>query len=184
MNVVTTALSILLVNEIELNFVNEIRSKYDKSFLRWMPHINLLFPFVNEEQFDKVINILQPILLNIDSFNINMNEIGYFSQGKDKITVHIKSSNDDKLQELYNIICLNLPQELKELITAKHYHKFNPHLTIGQFSKSNKLSTLNELKLWLGDGFILKIDKISILQRSKINIKEPFHIEKEIFLKL
>jgi hypothetical protein len=38
-------------------------------------------------------------------------------------------------------------------------YKYNPQITIGQFSKSDRKSKLNILKQWLRDGFILKIYK-------------------------
>jgi len=32
--------------------IQEIRKKYDKSYPRWMPHVNLLYPFIVDDLFE------------------------------------------------------------------------------------------------------------------------------------
>lgn len=35
--------------------IQEIRKVHDKAYQRWMPHINIAFPFVKPENFDQFI---------------------------------------------------------------------------------------------------------------------------------
>lgn len=49
----STALT-LIISPTYHQKINEIRSKHDKAYPRWMPHINFMFPFVPLEQFPEV----------------------------------------------------------------------------------------------------------------------------------
>jgi hypothetical protein len=46
--------------------IQDIRAKYDKSYERWMPHINLLYPFVPAEQFETVADKLRQAASQIE----------------------------------------------------------------------------------------------------------------------
>ena len=50
---VTTALTLVIPIEFH-NKINEIRSKYDRAYPRWMPHINFFFPFVTQTELKNV----------------------------------------------------------------------------------------------------------------------------------
>jgi len=171
---VTTALTLVAPQEFH-DKINEIRKLYDKAYPRWMPHINFLFPFVSDDQFDTIVNKLEPTLKSFGTFELEMNEIGSFNQGK-TVTVHIKPKNYDKLKELFTIIRKELPE-----IKPKH-EEFGPHLTIGQFTKQEAPAKIEEMKKWLGSGFTFNIGYICILQRSKTDNNVPFDVVKKLNL--
>lgn len=166
----TTALTIIAPEEFQ-DKINQVRSKYDRAYPRWMPHINLLFPFVSLDNFEDIVDRLKE-LNDFGEIDLNMNEINYFSQGKN-VTVHIKPSNKNRLSELFEKITILLPE-----IKPKH-NEFHPHLTLAQFKKSELNEKLKELQEWLGDGFVFKINKISLIKR---NDNSPFVVEKEVML--
>ena len=173
---VTTALSILppLDSHNQLNF---LRSKYDKAYPRWMPHINLLFPFVSEDKFDEVEKNLSEVLSTTTSFAIFLDHVNGFSQGKGNMTYHYAPSDDSNLQNLYKVVRKAIPdfKPQKDIFAA--------HMTVAQTTKQSESVVLEEIKKELGDGFGFPVDRIYILQRSKTDGKEPFHIAREIFLK-
>lgn len=168
----TTALTIVAPPEFH-NKINLIRSVNDKAYPRWMPHMNLLFPFVDENNFKTIKDKLESSLKDFGPMELNMNKIEYFVQGKN-ITFHISPDNDSKLQELFKIIRKTLPD-----IKIKH-QQFHPHLTIGQFKKNELDAKLTELNKWLGSGFIFKIEKICLIKRKD---EKPFEIITEVLLK-
>ena len=153
--------------------INEIRTKYDKAYPRWMPHINFIFPFVPAERFDEMAARLGD-LGSFGGFDLHMNQIGYFDQGQ-TVTFHIKPSNQILLQRLFNTIRLALPE-----IEVKH-DEFHPHLTLGQFPKSEIEIRQAELKTWLGSGIQVKVDRIHMINRNKTD-GAPFQINREISL--
>jgi len=175
---VTSALTLVIPSEY-VDKINEIRSKQDKAYPRWMPHINFLFPFVEEHEFDDVTDKLEKALSEFNSFEITLNTIGSFAQGKN-LTVHISPPPNEanvKLQELFKVIRATLPY-----VQVKH-NEFHPHLTIAQIPKAGADKALNELVTWLGSGFTFKVDKICILKRPRDDNTIGFSVSKTISLK-
>jgi len=65
--------------------VNEIRLAYDRAAKRWPPHINFMFPFIPVEQFEEAREKLEAELQNESAFEVVLEKIGFFSQGKGNI---------------------------------------------------------------------------------------------------
>lgn len=171
---VTTALTLVIPDEF-VNKINEIRSKYDKAYKRWMPHINFIFPFVEASEFNDVELCLKKELINVQPFELTLDEIGYFPQGKN-LTVHIKTKDETNLKKLFSVIKKALPN-----VQIKH-DEFHPHLTIAQIPKQESQKQLDQFKLWLGDGLTFMVDKIYILKRSKSDNDVPFHCNSHVKL--
>ncbi|GAB5354382.1 hypothetical protein AAMO2058_000114000 [Amorphochlora amoebiformis] len=117
--------------------IQSIRKVHDKAYARWMPHVNLVYPCVAYKDFDAYGKLLEAHCENIKPFVVNLNQVGHFSQ-RQAWTVHLVPHSQNKgkeWNELHNqcIQALNLlkPEEAK----AKR-KGFRPHLTIGQFPKS------------------------------------------------
>jgi poly(A) polymerase len=62
-----------------------------QSYKRWMPHVNLLYPFVPYEQFEKTAPLLSEALQSVKPFKVTLNTFGYFSHGKSS-TLWLKPS--------------------------------------------------------------------------------------------
>lgn len=171
----TTALTLVVPNEFHEK-INNIRKVYDRAYPRWMPHINFLFPFVPEDQFDVIIKKLTPVFKSFGSFELDLNEIGHFKQGKN-ITMHIKPKDSTKLKELFDLIRKTIPE-----IPSKH-DTFNPHITIGQFKFSEVTNKAIEMVEWLKKNPIkFTVDSVCILQRSKVDGNVPFSVNTKIML--
>lgn len=178
----TTAAITLVVPDDLNKKINEIRSIYDKAYLRWMSHINLIFPFIslNDDKLKEVENMLDKKLKNLKPFTLSLSEMSFFSQGKTDITIHIKpnekSAEYHKLQELYKNIRSALPD-----VTVKR-ELFCPHLTIGQIKKNDK-KTYEEIQNWFEENknnLTFEVNNICILSRSKDDNSIPFSILKRI----
>jgi len=80
-----------------------ICSKHDQAYKRWMPHINLLYPFimddVNGEAFSMASKMLTPVLAEISPFSIrfDVNSFRYFKHGKN-CTLWLKPQSETTLQ--------------------------------------------------------------------------------------
>jgi 2'-5' RNA ligase len=173
---VTTALTLVIPEEFH-DKINIIRSKYDKAAVRWMPHINFLFPFVPLHQFEMVgVAIEKELKLNnITSFNMTLDDIGYFKQ-KGEYTIHLKGNNNSDIIKLNTILCKALvPLGIK----SKHA-VFNPHLTIAQCKVADFDNMIDTLNLWLSDINInFTVDKIHMISRSG---DSPFVVKRVINL--
>ena len=171
----TTALTIVAPEEVWAK-IDGIRKEHDSAYGRWMPHINLLFPFVPLALFDDYHDKLQMALVNFGSIEIHFDKISHFSQKK-AATVNLQVSDDKVLQELFKVITDTIPE-----VSSKKT-SFKPHLTIGQFPKSQLDTKLKELTTWLGDGIKVTIDNIYMINRSTNDNTVPFSKNREISLK-
>ena len=177
MTEVTTALSIILQDPADVQRVDEIRSKHDRAYPRWMPHINLLFPFVPQDQFADIEARLQPVLEQLEPVEILLDQVSHFKQKK-QATVHLKPSNPDHqqaLQTLYQIVRTTLPE-----IPVKR-DEFNAHLTLAQYKNSETEEQITALQnIFNANPIRLRVDRLYILQRSTEDKSVPFHIAKKI----
>ena len=114
--------------------IQEIRREHDKSFVRWMPHINMLYPFARDSEFatlkPKAIEALQ----EIQPFEITFSEFSYFQHGKKSSTLWLNPQENgaasSSLKRLETQLLKAFPQ-CDDL--AKRGNGFVPHLTVGQF---------------------------------------------------
>lgn len=166
----TTALAFVLPDEF-VEKINLIRQKYDKAVNRWPPHINFLFPFLPVSEFEIIESQLES-LQQFGSFQINFNRLGYFSQGKDNITFHLKLDYESeiKFQSLFKEIRKLLPN-----VTVKR-PDFHPHLTLGQCQISNWSEIEQEILNLIGNGFIVNCNHLFCLHRNSYtdDKMEPF----------
>jgi 2'-5' RNA ligase len=174
-NINNTKCAICIIPPIDkLSYVQDIRSKYDRAFDRWMPHINLVFPFVESDKIDEVVNKLEPILSQIPTFAIKFKNFDAFKRKKDA-TFHLVPEAAEKkievIQQLINIIISNLDET----------RNFHPHLTVGQCKKDELPLMLENLeKDFKEHQFIYLCDSIHIIERDD---DTPFQIKKTIKLK-
>ena len=166
---VKTALTIICP-KLESIQINNIREKYDKAYPRWMPHINLIFPFVTEQEFEKIKDTFIDQLKNVNPFTIKLNKISFFPQ-KQNVNIHLLPHDDSNLQELYLILIKLLPN-IKP--------NFYPHLTLGQMTKEKYENIKTELYQWISEGFEFTINEICLIKRYNNN---PFEIKEKFNLK-
>ena len=51
--------------------IQEVRVRYDKSFARWPPHVNLLYPFCEPEHFEEAAELCKEALRSTESFQVS-----------------------------------------------------------------------------------------------------------------
>ena len=171
----TSALSIVIPDEFVAK-INQIRAMNDKAYPRWMPHINLIFPFCDQSKFDNVYAQLSAKLAGFKKFTIKLNKIGSFAQS-DIMTIHVKPEDSTDLQKLFAKIDECLPS-----MTNSRFHEFHPHMTIAQTPTIGADKQIKQFQKWLGSGFTVNVDKICFLSRSKTDKNDQFVVVKEIVL--
>lgn len=103
---------------------------------RWMPHINLFWGFVPENEFNKYYSILSEI--EFEPFVIKLNQIDMFVH-ENNTTIFIKPDLESmvRLKELYN--------KCSDIFGNKIVSEFNPHLSIETITSDK--SILNKLEI-------------------------------------
>ena len=78
--------------------IQSIRSIHDKAYPRWMPHINFIYPFVPEGNFENIKTQLEPVLKREKPFQIQFDQssLDYFKQRGDECTYHLTTKDKSR----------------------------------------------------------------------------------------
>jgi RNA 2',3'-cyclic 3'-phosphodiesterase len=156
--------------------IQSIRSIHDKAYRRWMPHINLIYPFFPEADFDQIRERLEVIFQNMSPFVIEFDasSVNYFKQKGQECTFHLRPKETQRIAELHDIL-------MNELFKDKmNSTPFEAHLTLGQTTKSRISDIMIEMKAkWSPIKFT--IDRISMISRGN-DPNDQFTVKKQIFL--
>ena len=161
------ALALLIPSRLTSD-IEDVRREHDKAYDRWMPHINFLFPFVQEHNIPDVAKRLTEELSKLPLFVLNLSEVGSFSQ-RDGNTFHLKSKDETNMIELYAAARRAIPE------FKPQRDDFHPHLTLGQWKKSENPTSM--LQSTFGGGITVVVDKLCIITRTKDG---PFSVHTEI----
>jgi len=124
--------------------IQQIRKLYDKAYARWMPHINMVYPFIPGENFPDVVEDLKVSLSSISPFKIAFKDLGYF-QHKGSCTLWANPRTEsNELIQLNNILESTFPY-CKDL-SSKSDEGFSPHLTLGQFTSKEIQQKVKEFE--------------------------------------
>jgi len=167
----TTAL-VILPDHDQQNEINKIRSKKDKAFPRWMPHINLLYPFVPLDEFNEAAQLIRDAVIGFGSFSVELDQIAHFKNGKNSVTYHLRPSESSKKD------IVDLQKDISDALEFKNKKQFNPHLTLGQCSKNDFDSEKQEASSLLGT-ISFQVNKVYMIARSDTE-DTPYLILKEI----
>lgn len=157
--------------------IQMIRSIHDKAYARWMPHINLIYPFVPESEFDQTKEKLERVLQEQTPFDIEFDQssIQYFKQKGQQCTFHLRPKISAKTVEIQNQI-----QNALFKSTGGTTPSFEAHLTLGQTTTSRISDVLIEMKSkWTPIKFT--VDRLAMISREN-DPNEEFSIKKQIFL--
>jgi 2'-5' RNA ligase len=67
--------------------IQAIRQVHDRQFHRWMPHINLLYPFYPAEQFVEVVPRLATACARVSAFPVTLAEFRMFAHPSGRVTL-------------------------------------------------------------------------------------------------
>ncbi len=142
--------------------IQSIREKYDPHFRRWMPHINLIYPFCPAENFADYRSIFQQILRQFSPFLIELATFKSFEHKRQKFTIWLSPEPREPLQ--------NLQQQLVKIVPEyddvnRFKGGFTPHLSVGQVRGRSALKRLieNLQKDWRPLRFM--VDRIYFIGR-------------------
>ncbi|CAF1293269.1 unnamed protein product [Adineta steineri] len=156
--------------------IQSIRSIHDKAYPRWMPHINLIYPFIPESEFanmkiklDSVFNAEGPFQIEFDQSSFQ-----YFTQKRGECTFHLRPKQTENVIELYKKIEKVLPNYLLK------DRPFEAHLTLGQTTTSRISDVFIEMKAkWKKITFT--VDRICMISREN-DPNDLFSIKNQVLL--
>jgi poly(A) polymerase len=157
--------------------IQSLREQYDRSFMRWMPHINLIYGFVPEDYFAQAAALIQNALASFEPFEIHLREFSSFAQKRhSSLWLKPDSSPPNALCQLQATLQALFP--LCDEQIRKSERGFTPHLTVGQCSQAHSQNLLAQWqKTWKPQSF--RVSEVHLISRRN---DEPFAIRHSIIL--
>ncbi|KAI1326246.1 hypothetical protein F5Y16DRAFT_375716 [Xylariaceae sp. FL0255] len=148
--------------------IDSLRSRYDKAYMKWPPHINLIYPFVGADDLplasgliaSRLNSSLQPL-----SQQVRLDAVGTFIHRHDN-TIFLHDSDEVRDPKLRN-----LRKALKEALTGHASpDSYRMHLTIGQ-SQDHQAAPHKFLmaKAYMLPKIEWTVDKLHIMIREREN---------------
>ena len=150
--------------------IQSIRGKHDAHATRWMPHINILFPFVTADQLADTAHVLAAQLASFAPFEICFDDVSLFSHSAKSHTFWLspRTASGVDIAEIHRAAA-NLFPICDDSSSRKT--GFSPHLTLGQV-KGHTPDKAMLKALWPGGTFTCS--RLFILARSTFD--DPFHV--------
>ena len=110
--------------------VQEVRRRLDPQVLRWPPHVNLLFGFIPESEFDAALPLLSKAVAATGAFETQLAEVRHFTHRSDStLWLHPTGA---AWQTLHTALAEAFP-------TCRNREAFTPHLTIGKVADPTRM---------------------------------------------
>jgi 2'-5' RNA ligase len=154
--------------------IQEIRRRHDRQVDRWMPHVNLLYPFRPQSELPVVAPRLLAACASAAPFTLSLGVFRYFRHGSGGCTLWLAPEPAESLRRLQ--AALQAPfSDCDDL--SRFPAGFTPHLSVGQFrSAADCERVLGELQeAWRPIEF--RLAAVSVLTRGPAG---PFAAERRI----
>ncbi|KAK4166025.1 nuclear poly(A) polymerase 1 [Cladorrhinum sp. PSN259] len=117
--------------------VDHLRSLYDKAYLKWPPHINVLYPFIPPSSLDESAfsSSLLPISSYSSPFQLCLNQSGVFEHKRSPNTLYLTSSSQDQIDRVKELR-RNILKTLNIQDGGRDQQKFRMHMTVAQSDDS------------------------------------------------
>ncbi|MBU1899592.1 2'-5' RNA ligase family protein [Myxococcota bacterium] len=128
--------------------IQAIRAAHDKSYARWMPHINLLYGFLPEAHFAEAADVISRALAEFEPFTLSLNAFKRFDHGKSE-TIWLEPLTAPHAQQIHRlqaILQAAFPQCDELVRRGDEIHGYQPHLTVGQ--SLNRAETPQLMAAW------------------------------------
>ncbi len=153
--------------------IQSIRGVHDKAHVvRWMPHINILFPFVAAHQMEHAAQLLADQFASTPPFQIRFDDMGVFSHSPRSHTFWLRPQTvcGTEIAELHRTALKLFPlcDDARDRPSG-----FCPHLTLGQ-TKGHAPDMTQLASLWPRGGGEFTCSRVFLLARSAFD--DPFHV--------
>lgn len=156
----TTAV-VLIPPESAQPSIQAIRRIHDRNFVRWMPHITLLYPFAERHNFADITPALAEVAQQVAPFSIQLARFNAFKHRK-SCTMFLVPEPADEIVHLHGVLMEHLPDYND---TAQFAGGFHPHLSVGQFQHRSLDSEQRRLQTeW--EPVECEIESLSLIYRS------------------
>lgn len=135
--------------------IQAIRSRFDRQFQRWMPHITMVYPFRPISQFDATLPAIRRVCAAAPPITLSLGTFKSFSHGDGRYTMWLDPEPKAALCALQASLMALFP-DCDDV--THHAGGFVPHLSVGQMT--GRLETEERLKnmeaAWTSLPFVVR----------------------------
>ena len=115
--------------------IQALRAKHDPSYPRWMPHVTLVYGFVDEEHFEEAARAVALALASTPPFEVQLDSFDVFEHdGSATVWLRPKSRPEGALRSLQAALQAIFPRCDEQ--AGKSSAGFTPHLTVARFPRA------------------------------------------------
>ena len=141
--------------------IQVIRKMHDRNYVRWMPHITLLYPFTPQSNFQEVMPTLAKVAQQTIPFTVTFATFNAFRHRK-SCTLFLIPDPKNAIVDLHRKLTQHLPDYDD---TARFSGGFNPHLSVGQFQHQHLNEAQQRLQTeWKSIQY--EVESLSLIYRS------------------
>ena len=152
--------------------INDLRERYDPQADRWPPHVNVLFGFVPEHEFDRAIPLLAEAAAQVKPFTARLAGVDTIGH-RDAATIWLDPASADP--EPWAALHREFQQRFPTCRGRED--GYTPHLTLGRSDDPQRIAALCTARL--NAGMSAQVGKLALLSRRG---DEPMRIRAEIEL--
>jgi 2'-5' RNA ligase superfamily len=186
--------------------IQAIRAVHDRGYYRWPPHVNMLYPFLEDKgsNFDDAEVLLKTMISSssLKPFWVTLSHLGHFIHNGKSATIWLHPTpaasadggHSNPVVDLQSFLVSAFPQ--CDELTKRSSMGFRPHLSLGQWGATGIDGAKAKLQAqWDGTGCaraaaaagagvpaaaskLWLVDRICIMSRA--GFEAPFTIRKEI----
>ncbi len=153
--------------------IQAIRRVHDPQFIRWMPHVTLLYPFVPAARLEEAAERLRPAAAGVQPFELSLGGFGHFSHGGRSATLWLRPEPVEALRELHAQLQAAVPWCSD---VAGFPGGFQPHLSLGRFRDAAEAERLGARLAAAWQPIVFRVEQVAIIARSGAPA-EPFCVE-------
>jgi poly(A) polymerase len=156
--------------------IQAIRKGHDRSFERWMPHLNVLYGFVPPEHLDEAAELAREVLEAAAPFEVSLDHLDSFEhRASATVFAAPRVSPDGALQKLQAQLARRFPRCDEQ--GSKSAAGYTPHLTLAQFGNASLGAMKGLLAQWQAAWRPLRfpVAELCIIRRTEDTPFEVVH---------
>ncbi|MGE3539979.1 MAG: 2'-5' RNA ligase family protein [Candidatus Tectimicrobiota bacterium] len=154
--------------------IQAIRRQYDRQITRWMPHVNLLYPFWPREQFTAALPLLQAVGAGLAPFQACLTTVQSFTHARGRATLWLTPEPREAFVALQAALQAAFPDCQEQ---GRFARGFTPHLSVGQADSAAERQQLLPRVQALWQPLAFRLEAVQLIWRQADG---PFQVAQTI----